>query len=68
MYEELKLINGVTVISRFTSLIRSSKTARKAKSIKTKINFPLLPKKRRREQRSVYERKETRTSENWLVN
>jgi hypothetical protein len=32
-----------TVIPRFTSLIRSSKTAREAKTRKTKINFPLLP-------------------------
>jgi hypothetical protein len=31
-----------TVIPRFTSLIRSSKTAIKAKTRKTKINFPLL--------------------------
>jgi hypothetical protein len=32
-----------TVIPRFTSLIRSSKTARKAKTRQTKIHFPLLP-------------------------
>jgi hypothetical protein len=32
-----------TGISRFTSLIRSSKTPRKEKTRKTKINFPLLP-------------------------
>jgi hypothetical protein len=47
-----------TGIPRFTSLICSSKTARKAKTRKTKINLPLLPEKRRREQRSVCERKE----------
>jgi hypothetical protein len=39
-----------TVIPQFTSLIRSSKTARKAKTRKTKINFSLLPKKRHQEQ------------------
>jgi hypothetical protein len=38
-----------------TSLIRSSKTARKAKTRKTKINFPLLPEKRHWKQRSVCE-------------
>jgi hypothetical protein len=32
-----------TVISRFMSLICSSRTACKAKTRKTKINFPLLP-------------------------
>jgi hypothetical protein len=32
-----------TVIPQFTSLICSSKTARTAKTRKTKINFPLLP-------------------------
>jgi hypothetical protein len=32
-----------TVIPRFTSLIRSSKTARKAKTRKTRITFLLLP-------------------------
>jgi hypothetical protein len=32
-----------TVIPRFSSLMSSSKTARKAKTRKTKINFPLLP-------------------------
>jgi hypothetical protein len=32
-----------TVFPLFTGLIRSSKTARKAKTLKTKINFPLLP-------------------------
>jgi hypothetical protein len=47
-----------TGIPRFTILIRSSITARKAKTRKTKMNFPLLPEKRRREQRSVCERKE----------
>jgi hypothetical protein len=41
-------------IPQFTTLIHSSKTARKAKTHKTKINFPLLPEKRR----LVYERKE----------
>jgi hypothetical protein len=35
-----------------------SKSARKVKTRKTKINFPLLPEKRRREQRSVFETKE----------
>jgi molybdenum cofactor biosynthesis enzyme MoaA len=35
-----KLITG---IPQFTHLIHSSKTARKAKTRKTKINFPLLP-------------------------
>jgi hypothetical protein len=45
-------------IPRFTNLIRSSKTARRAKSRKTKISFPLLPEKRRQEQRSVCEKKE----------
>jgi hypothetical protein len=35
--------NDNTVIPRFTSLIRSSKTSRKAKTHVTKINFPLLP-------------------------
>jgi hypothetical protein len=39
-------------------LIDSSKTAHKAKTRKTKTNFPLLPEKRRWEQRSVCERKE----------
>jgi hypothetical protein len=32
-----------TAIPRFTSLSRSSKTARKAKTRKMKIHFPLLP-------------------------
>jgi hypothetical protein len=57
----LPLSNGyknTTVIPWFTSLIRSSKTAHKAKTHKTKINFPLFPKKRRREQQSVCERRE----------
>jgi hypothetical protein len=44
-----KLMN--TVLPRFTSLIRSSKTARKVKTRKTNINFPLLPEKRCWEQR-----------------
>jgi hypothetical protein len=39
-------------------LIRPSKTAHKAKTRKTKINFPLLPEKKQWEQRSVCERKE----------
>jgi hypothetical protein len=47
-----------TGIPRFMSLIHSSKTARKAKIHKTKINFPLLPKKRCQQQRSVCKRKE----------
>jgi hypothetical protein len=38
----LRYINS-TVIPRFTSLIRSSKTACNAKLRKTKINFPSLP-------------------------
>jgi hypothetical protein len=33
----------VTVIPWFTSLTRSSEIAQKAKTRKTKINFPLLP-------------------------
>jgi hypothetical protein len=45
-----------TEISRFTSLILSSRTARKAKTRKMKVNFPLLPEKRHREQRSICER------------
>jgi hypothetical protein len=48
----------ITGIPRFTSLICSRKTTREAKTRKTKIIFPLLPEKRRREQRSVCERKE----------
>jgi hypothetical protein len=32
-----------TVIPRFMSLICSAKTAHKVKTLKTKINFPLLP-------------------------
>jgi hypothetical protein len=48
------LSSGDTVIPRFTSLIRSSKTAHKAKTRKTKINFPLLS----NGNRSVCERKE----------
>jgi hypothetical protein len=38
-----KIFLKYTVISRFMSLIQSLKTARKAKTRKTKINFPLLP-------------------------
>jgi hypothetical protein len=57
-----KTISGLklfsTGIPQFMSLIHSSKTARKAKTRKTKINFPLLPKKRRWEQQLVCERKE----------
>jgi hypothetical protein len=48
------------VIPRFASLIRSSKTARKAKTRKTKINFPLLPdgnNNRFARRRSSYKRK-----------
>jgi hypothetical protein len=40
------------------SLIRSSKTARKAKTRKTKINFSLVSENRRQEQRLICERKE----------
>jgi hypothetical protein len=47
---------SVTGIPRFTSLIRNSKIARKAKTRKTKINFLLLPEKGCRVQRSVCER------------
>jgi hypothetical protein len=47
-----------TVIPRFKSLICSSKTARKVKTHKTKINFPLFPEKRHGEQQLVCERKE----------
>jgi hypothetical protein len=54
----LSLEKRYTGIPRFTSLIRFSATARKAKTRKTKINFPFLPEQRRREQRSVCERKE----------
>jgi hypothetical protein len=39
----LHAVHKSTGIPRFTSLIRSSKPARKAKTRKTKINFPLLP-------------------------
>jgi hypothetical protein len=39
----LVCLSPITVIPRFMSLIRSSQTARKAKTHKTKINFPLLP-------------------------
>jgi hypothetical protein len=39
----LKFNKSYTVIPQFMSLIRFSKTARKAKTCKTKINFPLLP-------------------------
>jgi hypothetical protein len=53
-----------TVIPRFTSLIRSPKTARKAKTRKTKINF--------REEApgtTIGLREEGATiNENWLVN
>jgi hypothetical protein len=52
-----KKLPSNTGIPWFTSLIRSFKTAHKAKTRKTKINFPLLPEKRRQEQ-SVCERKE----------
>jgi hypothetical protein len=38
-----RTINGNTIIPRFTSLIRSSKTACKVKTREMKINFPLLP-------------------------
>jgi hypothetical protein len=56
--ETLKISVNTTVIPRVTSVIRSSKTARKAKTRKTKMNFPLLSEKRRWERRSVCERKE----------
>jgi hypothetical protein len=37
------IIAVCTEIPRFTSLIRFSETARKAKTRKTKMNFPKLP-------------------------
>jgi hypothetical protein len=52
-----------TVIPRFTSLMRSSETARKTKTRKTKINFPLLSHGDNGLREEV-----ARTSENWLLN
>jgi hypothetical protein len=52
------ILDQITVVPRFATLISSSKTARKAKTCKTKINFPLLPEKRRQEQQVVCERQE----------
>jgi hypothetical protein len=56
-----------TGIPRFTSLIHSSKTVRKTKTRKTKINFPLLSEKRRRGTTIGLREEGARTSENWLV-
>jgi predicted PurR-regulated permease PerM len=56
-----------TVIAQFTSLIRSSKTAPKVKTRRTKINFPLLPNgnnDRFARGRSLYEQKLARKLKN----
>jgi hypothetical protein len=59
-----------TVIPRFTSLIRSSKTTCSAKTRKTKINFPLLPvgnNDRSARGRSSYKRKLVRKSKKLVL-
>jgi SH3-like domain-containing protein len=62
LHATCKLLNKV--IPRFTSLIRSSKTARKAKTRETKINFRYFP-----TGTTIGLREEgARISKNWLVN